>query len=57
MCISFIAYAKKYLRSGWLRGVRHWPYLYCFQYLYFLTKREKKIQHSNSVAEKYKCIH
>ena len=27
-CKGFIANAKKYLQSGWLRGVQYWSYLY-----------------------------
>ena len=49
---SAIAYTKKYLQSDWLEGVQYWPYLYSVFNICTLWLNEKKIQHSNSVAEK-----
>ena len=34
----YITNTKKYLQSDWLREVKYWPHLYCFQYLYSFTK-------------------
>ena len=49
---------KKKISAIWLaeRSTILAKCVLCCQYLYSLTK-QKKIQHSNSVAEKLKCIH
>ena len=49
---SIITNTKKYLQFDWLRGVQYWPYLQSVFNLYSLTKQEKKLLYSNSVAEK-----
>ena len=37
-----IAYTKKYLQSGWLRGVQYWPYLYSVFNICTLWLNKKK---------------
>ena len=49
---NFIAYTKKYLQPDWLRGVQYLPYLYSVSIFVLFDYVRKKIQHSNSVAEK-----
>ena len=43
---------EKYQQSDWLRGVHYWPYFYSVFNMCILWLNKKKMQHSNSVAEK-----